>query len=74
MSLARPAFDPADATPGFTTYLSAACTTPLPASLTACTVSSAPAAGGTGSVVWTLTGALQSNGTGSVSYQVRVTP
>ena len=63
-----------DATPSFTTYLSSACTTPLPASLTACTVTSAPAVGGTGSVVWTLTGTLLSNGTGSVSYQVRVSP
>ena len=63
-----------DATPSYTTYLSSACTTPLPASLTACTVTSAPAVGGTGSVVWTLTGTLLSNGTGSVSYQVRVSP
>ena len=63
-----------DATPAFTSYVSGQCTTPLPANITACTVSSAPAVGASGSVVWTLTGSLLSSGSGSVSYQVRVAP
>jgi uncharacterized repeat protein (TIGR01451 family) len=63
-----------DVTPNFTTYLSSACTAPPPASITTCTVSSAPAVGGSGSVVWTLGGTLNASGAGSVSYQVRVNP
>ena len=63
-----------DATPAFTTYLSAACTPPLPAALTSCTVTTQPAVNGTGSVVWTHAGSLNSGGSGSVTYQVRVAP
>jgi uncharacterized repeat protein (TIGR01451 family) len=63
-----------DATPAFTTYLSAACTTPLPATLTGCAVTTQPAVNGAGSVVWTLAGSLNSGGSGSVTYQVRVAP
>jgi uncharacterized repeat protein (TIGR01451 family) len=63
-----------DATPAFTTYLAATCNAPLPASLTACNVTSQPAVNAAGSVVWTLTGSLLSNGSGSVSYTVRVQP
>ncbi len=62
-----------DATPAFTTFLSAACPAPPP-NLTGCAVTSQPSAGGTGSVVWTLAGSLLSNGVGSVTYQVRVAP
>ncbi len=61
----------ADATPAFTLFQSAACGA-LPASLTACVVSTAPAVNGTGSLTWTLTGSLLAGGSGSVSYQVRV--
>ena len=60
-----------DATPAFTLYLSAACGA-LPGNLTACSVTTQPAVNGTGSVVWTLAGSLLSSGSGSVSYQVRV--
>jgi uncharacterized repeat protein (TIGR01451 family) len=63
-----------DATPAFTTFLSAACGAPLPASLSACAVTSAPAVNAAGSVVWTLTGSLLSSGSGTVVYQVRVAP
>jgi hypothetical protein len=62
-----------DATPAFTLYVSAACPAPPP-NLTSCTVTSSPAVGATGSVVWTLGGTLLSNGSGNVSYQVRVAP
>ncbi|MDH5264239.1 MAG: hypothetical protein OEX21_05755, partial [Betaproteobacteria bacterium] len=60
-----------DATPAFTLYQSAACGA-LPASITGCSVTTQPAVNGTGSVVWTLTGTLLSGGSGTVTYQVRV--
>ena len=60
-----------DATPAFTLYQSAACGA-LPANLTGCSVTTQPALNGTGSIVWTLTGSLQSGASGSVTYQVRV--
>jgi uncharacterized repeat protein (TIGR01451 family) len=63
-----------DATPAFTQYLSAACTTPLPAALTSCNVTTQPAVNGMGSIVWTTSGSLNSGGSGSVTYQVRVQP
>jgi uncharacterized repeat protein (TIGR01451 family) len=62
-----------DATPAFTTYLAAACGTPPP-DIGSCAVTSQPAPGSTGSVVWTLGGSLLSNASGSVSYTVRVAP
>jgi len=62
-----------DATPSFTQFVSAACGS-VPANLTGCSVTTAPAVNGTGSVVWTLPGTLLPNGTGSVTYQVRVNP
>jgi len=62
-----------DSTPSFTTFIAASCNA-LPAGIGACTVTTAPAAGGTGSVVWTLTGSLISSGSGSVVYTVRVAP
>jgi uncharacterized repeat protein (TIGR01451 family) len=63
-----------DATPAFTTYQSGACGAPLPASITACSVTTQPAVNGSGSVVWTLTGSLAAGGSGTVLYQVRVAP
>ena len=62
-----------DATPSFTLHQSAACGA-LPGNITGCSVTSQPAVNGTGSVVWTLTGTLLSGGSGSVTYQVRVSP
>jgi uncharacterized repeat protein (TIGR01451 family) len=60
-----------DATPAFTVFQSASCAT-LGAGLTSCAVTSEPAPGAAGSIVWTLTGALAPGASGSVSYQVRV--
>lgn len=62
-----------DATPTFTTFVSAGCGT-LGAGLTSCSVTTQPAAGATGSVQWTLTGALGSVGTGTVTYTVQILP
>ena len=59
-----------DTTPPFTSFTSAACG-PLPASLTSCVVS-APAAGASGTVTWTLGGTLDPGASGSVSITVTV--
>jgi hypothetical protein len=60
-----------DATPAFTVFESASCAT-LGAGLTACAVSSQPAAGTAGPLVWTLSGSLVPGASGSVTFQVRV--
>ncbi|MET3514418.1 autotransporter-associated beta strand protein [Pseudacidovorax sp. 1753] len=74
-----------DSTPTYTSFVSAKTDT-TPASLTACTkvtpanVAPAPvvgcdvaqAAGGTGALSWTFTGALNGGGTGAVLFQVKV--
>ena len=62
-----------DTTPTFTTFVSAACGT-LGAGLTGCSVTTQPVPGATGSVKWTLTGALASVGSGTVTYTVQVLP
>jgi uncharacterized repeat protein (TIGR01451 family) len=59
-----------DATPRFTVFVSAQCVTPLPSSITACNVTTQPSAGGQGTLVWTLTGSLQSGASGSVLFRV----
>ena len=61
-----------DATPAFTTYLSAACPAVLPAGITACSVSTQPAVGGQGGLQWTFTGSLSSGAQLVVSYQVKL--
>jgi uncharacterized repeat protein (TIGR01451 family) len=61
-----------DATPAFTAFVAAACPAPLPAGITACTISNQPAAGGQGGVQWTFTGTLASGGQLAVTYQVKV--
>lgn len=61
-----------DATPAFTTYLSAACPAVLPASLSACSVSTQPAVGAVGSLQWTFTGSLAPSAQLVVTYQVKV--
>ena len=63
-----------DATPAFTTFQSATCTAPLPASLTACSATTQPSVGGTGSIAWTLTGSLAPAASGTVVFTVRVNP
>lgn len=62
-----------DATPTFTTFVSTSCGT-LGTGLTGCSVTTQPAAGATGSVRWTLTGALASVGAGTVTYTVQILP
>jgi mucin-19 len=59
-----------DSTPRFTVFVSAACVAPLPSSITACNVTTQPSAGAQGSLVWTLTGSLQSGASGSVLFRV----
>ncbi len=61
-----------DATPTYTSFLSASCVSPLPAAITVCTVTSAPAIGAAGSIKWTLTGTLSPASTGQVKYSVKV--
>ncbi len=60
-----------DATPAFTVFDSAVCGA-LGTGLAGCAVTTAPAAGGSGGVTWTLGGALAPGGSGTVSFRVRV--
>jgi uncharacterized repeat protein (TIGR01451 family) len=62
-----------DATPAFTTFLTATCG-PLPPGISACVASTQPAVNGTGALAWTLTGSLLSGGSGTVLFTVRVNP
>jgi uncharacterized repeat protein (TIGR01451 family) len=62
-----------DATPAFTTFVSAACPAPLPAGITGCAITTQPAAGGEGGLQWTFTGSLASGAQLSVTYQVQLT-
>ena len=61
-----------DATPAYTNFLSATCVLPLPAAISACSVTSAPAVGAVGTIKWTLTGTLSPSSTGQVRYSVKV--
>ena len=61
-----------DATPAYTTYLSAACSGPLPAGMTACSVSTQPAAGAQGGLQWSFTGSLTPGAQLKVTYLVKV--
>ncbi len=61
-----------DSTPSFTTFVASTCPGTLPAGLTACTVTTQPAAGGTGPLQWTFTGTLRSAGSVTVTYQVKI--
>ena len=63
-----------DATPAFTTYVSASCGSP-PAGLTCTPPSSpttAPAAGGTGGITWNFGGSLAPGASSAVTFQVQV--
>ena len=62
-----------DNTPAFTTLLSAACAA-NPPNITNCAVTSAPAIGTTGPLVWTLTGPLMPSASSSVTFSVKVNP
>jgi uncharacterized repeat protein (TIGR01451 family) len=61
-----------DATPAHTNFFSANCVTPLPAALTACTVTTDPLVGAVRTIKWTLTGTLSPSAKGQVSYSVKV--
>ena len=61
-----------DATPAFTRFVSAACVAPLAAGLSACNVTASPAAGASGAIEFTLTGALLPSASGQVSFVVDV--
>jgi uncharacterized repeat protein (TIGR01451 family) len=61
-----------DATPAFTTFLSASCVLPLPTAITACVALPVPAVAGVGTIKWTLTGTLSPASTGQVRYSVKV--
>ena len=61
-----------DATPAFTTYLSAACPSALPTGLSTCSVSAQPVVSAPGDLQWTFTGSLMPSAQLSVTYQVKV--
>jgi uncharacterized repeat protein (TIGR01451 family) len=60
-----------DPTPAFTTYAASACGT-LGAGLTGCTITTQPAAGATGNVVWQFNGTLSPGASGNVNVSVKV--
>lgn len=60
-----------DATPPWTTFDSASCAA-TGSGITGCALTTQPAAGATGNVVWTLTGSLLPGGSGTVSFRVRL--
>ena len=61
-----------DATPAYTTFVSAACPGTLPSTLTGCTLSAQPTAGSAGPVQWTFAGALAPGTQTTVTFQVTV--
>ena len=63
-----------DATPAFTSFLSAACPSPasLPAGLTACAATAQPAVGGQGALTWSFTGTLAPGARAAVTYKVQI--
>jgi len=61
-----------DATPAFTTFVSAACPATLPPGISACSVSTQPAVGAGGALQWTFTGSLAASGSLAVTYQVKI--
>lgn len=58
-------------TPAYAAFSSAACG-PQPAGITGCAVTTQPPAGGTGPIVWTLTGNLTPGSSGTVTFAVTV--
>ncbi|MDQ6994877.1 MAG: hypothetical protein Q9M18_04700, partial [Mariprofundaceae bacterium] len=60
-----------DSTPAYTTFTSATCGA-LGTGITTCSPTTIPTVGQAGSITWKLTGSLQPNGSGTVSYQVKV--
>jgi len=60
-----------DRTPAYTTFVSAAATTPLPDALTGVSITE-PTPGEAGSIIWTFTGTLDPGAQGEVTYQVQI--
>lgn len=60
-----------DATPSYTTFLTATCVLPLPTNLTGCTIS-VPAVGAQGSIRWTAVGTLAPSTSGQVTFTVKI--
>ncbi|MEQ1832022.1 MAG: carboxypeptidase regulatory-like domain-containing protein [Candidatus Eisenbacteria bacterium] len=60
-----------DATPPWTVFDSATCAT-TGSGISGCTLTQQPASGATGTLAWSLAGALVPGGSGSVSFRVRV--
>jgi uncharacterized repeat protein (TIGR01451 family) len=60
-----------DPIPAYTTFVSASCDLPLPASITDCSIA-APAVGSSGTVTWTLVGNLAAGSSGMVRLSVKV--
>ncbi|BCM91020.1 hypothetical protein IAD21_02884 [Abditibacteriota bacterium] len=60
-----------DTTPAFTTFSSATFTSPLPASLTGCTIA-APSANNSGPISWTFTGTLAQGASSTVQFVVKL--
>ena len=58
-----------DTTPAYTLFSTASCGA-LATGLTSCTVSSQPAAGATGSIVWTFAGSLSPGAGGAITFSV----
>ena len=61
-----------DSTPAFTSFVKAQCPGALPTGLTACSVTTAPPAGGQGALQWTFSGSLAAGAQVTVTYQVTV--
>jgi uncharacterized repeat protein (TIGR01451 family) len=63
-----------DATPAYTSFVSAACPAQgaLPANLTACAVTAQPAAGAQGGITWTFSGTLAPGAQTVVTYTVQI--
>ncbi len=66
----------ADNTPAFTSFLSASCpaTAALPTGITGCAITTQPATGSQGSLLWSFSGHLAPGAVITVSYQVEVSP
>jgi len=60
-----------DPMPAYTTFVSASCDLPLPATITGCSIA-APAVGSSGTVTWTLVGNLDAGSSGIVRLSVKV--
>ncbi|RYX83216.1 DUF11 domain-containing protein [bacterium] len=60
-----------DSTPAYTTFVSANFATPLPASLTGCTIA-APTVNNSGGIKWTFTGTLAQGASKTVTFVVKV--